>query len=87
MKYARKCDITNEGMNEGYVVNDTIYISSKEDLLKYLRKNFTDYYPIYNDHELIKIGYNDEIYYWTEWNDEDDYQFEVINGKLIEIEQ
>jgi cupin superfamily acireductone dioxygenase involved in methionine salvage len=87
MKYARKCDITNEGMNEGYVVNDTIYISSKEDLLKYLRKNFTDYYPISNDDELIEMAYDDEIYYWTEWNDEDDYQFEVINGKLIEIEQ
>jgi hypothetical protein len=87
MKYARKCDITNEGMNEGYVVNDTIYISSKEDLLKYLRKNFTDYNPISNDDELIEMAYDDEIYYWTEWNDEDDYQFEVINGKLIEIEQ
>jgi hypothetical protein len=87
MKYARKCDITNEGMNEGYVVNDTIYISSKEDLLKYLRNNFTDYYPISNDDELIEMAYDDEIYYWTEWNDEDDYQFEVINGKLIEIEQ
>jgi hypothetical protein len=86
MKYARKCDITNEGMNEGYVVNDTIYISSKEDLLKYLRNNFTDYYPISNDDELIEMAYDDEIYYWTEWNDEDDYQFEVINGKLIEIE-
>jgi hypothetical protein len=87
MKYARKCDITNEGMNEGYVVNDTIYISSKEDLLKYLRNNFTDYNPISNDDELIEMAYDDEIYYWTEWNDEDDYQFEVINGKLIEIEQ
>jgi cupin superfamily acireductone dioxygenase involved in methionine salvage len=87
MKYARKCDITNEGMNEGYVVNDTIYISSKEDLLKYLRNNFTDYYLISNDDELIEMAYDDEIYYWTEWNDEDDYQFEVINGKLIEIEQ
>jgi len=86
MKYARKCDITNEGMNEGYVVNDTIYISSKENVLQYLRKNFTDYYPISNDDELLVMAYDDEIYYWTEWNDEDDYQFEVINGKLIEIE-
>jgi hypothetical protein len=27
------------------------------------------------------------VYYYTEWEDEDEYQYELIDGELIEIEE
>ena len=42
IKYARKCDITNEGMNEGYCIQDGLmYIKYEEDMIKHLRKKVT----------------------------------------------
>lgn len=79
-KFARKCSITSEGINKGYVIGDgDFYIKDDSALAeKYILEN-TKYKDIYD-------AYADEFYYWTEWEDEDDYQYEMINGVLNEIE-
>jgi hypothetical protein len=74
--YARKCDITGEGMDEGWVFGDG------EQYAKYE----TDAIKIANSmgYASIEEAYNDDAGYWTEW-DKDDHQYALIDGKLIEI--
>jgi len=79
IKFARQCSITGEGMNRGYVISEgDFYIKDDSALLeKYIVEN--------TKYKYINDAYADEFYYWTEWEDEDDYQFEMINGVLTEI--
>jgi len=85
--YARQCDITGEGMNEGYCIQDGLmYIKYVEDMIKHLRELDVELSlrtPL--DEELLNIYYDDDYYYWTEWECEDDLQYEEVNGKLIEL--
>ena len=38
-KYARKCDVTGEGMNEGYCIQDGLmYIKYEKDMIKHIRE-------------------------------------------------
>ena len=73
IKYARACDITGEGMNEGYCIGDGhMYIKYEVDLIKHIR-------------DAEKEGnseYNAD--YYTEWEDED-FQYEEINGVLKKL--
>ena len=85
--YARQCDITGEGMNEGYCIQDGLmYIKYVEDMIKHLRELDVELSlrtPL--DEELLNVYYDDDYYYWTEWECEDDLQYEEVNGKLIEL--
>lgn len=76
-KFARKCSVTGEGMNWGYVVNDG------EEYYKdagALNTKYTDqeWEQMYNN------GQSDS--YYTDWDEEEDYQYIVKNGELVEIE-
>lgn len=94
-KWARKCDATDEGMNEGYCVGDgTDYFKYEPDLIAFLRKqdyvtadneNVNEKYP--NDKDFLEWCYNDEIYYHTAWEDKTDFQYIVKDGELIDIEE
>lgn len=70
MRYARKCDVTHEGMNEGWFTSDDTYIKYEEDLIKWCEKKG------YADRDE---AYEDGAMYYTEWNpdDMDDYWLEV----------
>ena len=85
--YARQCNITGEGMNEGYCIQDGLmYIKYVEDMIKHLRELDVELSlrtPL--DEELLNVYYDDDYYYWTEWECEDDLQYEEVNGKLIEL--
>ena len=93
--YARKCDITGEGMNEGYCIQDGLmYIKYEKDMIKHIREVEKEGNLEYDkdisegrltDDFLLNDYYNSEYYYWTEWECEDDLQYEEINGKLIEL--
>lgn len=92
IKYARKCDVTGEGMNKGFVIGDgNMYISTQELLLSHLRKldyldsNNVSSSTIEGDQELMDFFYNDDYYYYTEWKDSLDKQYQLVNGTLIEI--
>lgn len=73
-KYARLCTCCGKGMNEGYFA-DYEYFCSDNCL-------HTEYSP----YTWAKFVEEDEdSYYWTEWEDIEDYQYQIINGVLEEI--
>lgn len=83
-KYARKCDVTNEGMNKGWVAGDgERYFKHEHDAKEWLNGWYAS--DIDNEDERLTEAVNEDIIYYTEWEDEDDYQYEEVNGKLIEI--
>lgn len=89
--FARQCEVTGEGMNEGYLVNDNNYIKYEKDLLKMLRiRNYVtaegDKANLMNDEDFLEWAYNDEIYYWTQW-EEDDHQYKEVYGEIYEIDE
>lgn len=84
-KFARKCSATSEGMNDGYVYLDgDMYFKYEKDLVAHLRGLCEDNNEL-SDEFLLKESYDLEEYYYTEWNDEDDYEYQMINGILTEI--
>ena len=88
--WARKCDATGEGMNKGFCVDDGMaYFKYDKDMVKYLRDYEKDFKidPNKNktDEEILEEYYQSDYYYWTEWEDEEEYQYKEINGKLIEL--
>lgn len=80
-KFARKCDITGEGFNDGYCINDgEMYIKYEKDLIAHLRTlEDTDLSDFYLLKESYEVGY----YYYSDWEvDESDewYESEFENG-------
>ena len=83
MKYARRCDATGRGMNEGYVFGDgdTLYFSTKELLIEFMKtldwedddgnrsQDLTD------DEDIMEYFYNEDAYYYTEWDEVDEYEW------------
>ena len=86
MKYARQCSITGEGMNQGYLVGDCTPVKYEKDLIALIRSWNVDENNELSDEFILTESYNNEEYFWTEWEDESEYQYEMINHKLIEIQ-
>ena len=95
--YARKCDITGEGMNEGWCWGDGIFYSKhRADTIKELRKDLLNSsianeggrleIESWTDDAILQMSYDADILYWTSWEDEDYYEYKEVNGELIEIE-
>jgi hypothetical protein len=88
-KFARKCSVTGEGMNEGFVIGDgDFYIKYEKDLITFLRDNneFPRENESLSDDFIMDEAYNLGEYYYTEWEDENDYEYyEDENGNIIEI--
>lgn len=78
LKYARKCDECSKGMNSGYVVNsgEEYYCSDKCLHKHHTKKEWKEMY-----------GEGNTDSYWTEWEDDDDFQFVEIDGELVEIDE
>tara|TARA_R110000868_G_scaffold290022_1_gene550251 strand:+ start:8250 stop:8963 length:714 start_codon:yes stop_codon:yes gene_type:complete len=75
-EYARKCDITGEGMNKGWVIlHGEKYIKYEEDAIAYCRDHWN---------QTLEEAYDDEdgCFYYTDWEDQGDYQYMYINGIL-----
>lgn len=70
-KFARRCDATGRGMNEGYVVGDgEMYFSEKQHLVDWLKSrgvmdNLSDDFILNESYELGE-------YYYTEWQEVDE---------------
>jgi hypothetical protein len=79
-KFARKCDVTGEGMNEGWVAYDgEMYFANEGDALKWcVERGYKD----------IDEAYEDDVIYWTDWyGDESDWMYiQNESGELVEIE-
>ena len=83
-KYARKCDATGRGMNEGFVVGDgELYFSDEKHLIDWLRgrggmENLSDEF-------VLNEAYEQEEYYYTEWEEIDDDVFYDEDGNEYEL--
>lgn len=119
--WARQCDITGEGMNDGWIWGDgAFYTSTLELTLKECRKDrehileainnlgcdLDELDTIHNDDDLkelqsavnrakknkdtdkdlLTIGYHVDYVYYTEWECEEDMQYEEVNGTLTLID-
>jgi hypothetical protein len=77
-KFARKCSKSGVGMNEGWVIGDgENYAATEEVALEYAKEM---------GYSSIKKAYNDDAMYWTSWEDEDEWEYVMIDGELYEIE-
>jgi hypothetical protein len=88
MKYARKCSVTGEGMNEGWVWFDGMFYTKYEkDTIKHLRRDWgKGSTEEWSDDKMLEEAVEHDVLYWTMWEDESEHQYEEINGKLIEIQ-
>jgi diketogulonate reductase-like aldo/keto reductase len=77
-KFARQCDLTNELMNEGWVIGDgDMYIKYEADAINAAIKM---------GYKSIDDAYKEDAMYWTEWEDEDDFQYGIDEqNNIIEL--
>jgi hypothetical protein len=72
-QFARQCDVTGEGMNEGFCFDDIHYFKYEKDAAAHAKKQ---------GYKNLQQAFDDEAYYYTEWYDKEDMEYIVINGKL-----
>jgi hypothetical protein len=73
-KFARKCDVTGEGMNEGWVIaGGCSYIKYEADALAHAKEEGYD-----SIEALFEACEDSDDFYWTEWPeiDHEDEWFE-----------
>lgn len=69
-KFARRCDATGRGMNEGYVVGDReLYFSEEKHLIDHLRSRGG--MDGLSDEFILNESYKQDEYYYSEWNEYD----------------
>jgi len=78
-KYARKCDKCGNGMNEGYCIyeGEEYYCN---DICLHSVYSKSVWEGMYNAEDI-----GNSPSYWTQWEDIEDYQYQIINGILEEI--
>jgi hypothetical protein len=95
-RYARRCDVTGKGMNEGWVWGEGAYYTSTEEVtIAELRSDISD--GAYNfdemsvdemlamtDEELMQYAYDNEVFYYTEWEEIDDDVYYDEDGNEYE---
>lgn len=83
-KFARKCDISGKGMNEGYCFNDGEFYCATEVEAKQHVESLG-----YNwEEELKTINTKDEWFYWTEWDSEEtEEEWYNSEGNLYQKEE
>ena len=75
-------------MNDGYVVGDGfMHIKYEKDLIALIRSWGVDENNELSDDFILNESYENEEYYWTQWECPTDFQYEEVNGELIEINQ
>lgn len=85
--WSRQCSVTGEGMNEGWVWGEgAFYTKYEEDTIKELRADYESSIGAQTDDELLDWAFNEDLLYFTEWDDSDDMQYQETNGVLTENE-
>ena len=83
-KFARKCNTTGRGINEGYVIRDgDIYLSEDALTMEFLQLETGFIFTTLE--EAIERAYDLGIIYYTEWNIEDEIEdgFFTEDGDFI----
>ena len=95
-KFARRCDATGKGINEGYCFGDgELYFATKEDFIAHLKTlnwencDGVNSSTITDDDELLDFFFNEEQYYYTEWNVEQecDVEWYTADGVAVVVEK
>jgi hypothetical protein len=73
--YHAKCDECGSGMNEGYCIFGGHYYYCSDECL---HKHFTE-------EEWLDLYEDGGDSYWTEWECEEDANYKLVNGELIEL--
>ena len=83
-KFARRCDITGRGMNEGYVVGSgDLYFSEKEHLVEWLKDVAKEESLTFeSDKLMMEHYYDEELYYYTEWDEVDEDEWYDEDGSV-----
>jgi hypothetical protein len=77
IKWARKCSVTGKGMNEGWYCEDLgTYFKHEADALNFAQEH------TYAD---LECAYADEFIYWTQWEDDSDFEYVQVGEKVFEI--
>lgn len=96
-KFARRCDITGKGINEGYVWGDgTFYTSTTQITIDEFRSDISDGAYDFDsvgkeellsmsDHDLLQYGYDNDVFYYTEWEEIDDDYYYDADGNEYEL--
>lgn len=76
--FARRCDVTGQGMNEGWVTESFYlwYFANEEDAVKWV---------LANGYDSLDDAYEDEAVYWTAWEDDEDKQYGDLGRGLVEV--
>ena len=84
-KFARKCDATGYGINEGYCLEHGMaYFADSADLIQQLRSEPSNGYEGMSDDFVLSDAFDGEMYYWTEWPELDEegwYESEHEDGR------
>ena len=89
--HARRCDVTGEGMDCGWVCGDDYYIKYERDLINHLIEVYNQNDGIYehdkltgiiNEDKLRELYYEDGYFYLTDWKQEEDILYVEENGKV-----
>jgi hypothetical protein len=79
-KFARICDITKKGINEGYCIMDGgMYIASEVDILKHLEEHTA--------YASIQEAFDEQYCYYTEWTELDEDGYYLADGTFIDTEE
>ncbi len=86
-RYARKCDATGRGMNDGYVVGDgELYFSEEQHLIKWLKGiSEEENLNFKSDKLMLDHYYEEELYYYTEWEEIDEDLYYDEDGNEYEL--
>jgi len=91
--YARQCDVTREGMNEGYVFCDGVfYCKYKIDAIAEIRKDMRKDEFLFGgdngkpdpnpngltDDEILELSHENNYHYWTNWDEDPDEEKEYL---------
>ena len=79
VKYARKCDKCGKGMNEGFCIyeGEEYYC---DDICLHSVYSKSVWEGMYDAEDI-----GNSPSYWTQWEDEEDYQYVLFNNQLIEL--
>jgi len=90
-KFARRCDATGKGINEGYVVGAgdlyfSLYFSEKEHLVEWLKGMAKEESLNFEtDSLMMEHYYEEELYYYTEWEEIYDDCYYDAEGNEYEL--
>lgn len=94
--WSRRCYTTGEGLDEGYLLFDNIYLKNEEDAVAMLRQYYSDegraeVAQRYKDSAVLELAYEEELYYYTEWCFTDElregnFYIELSTGDVIDYD-